>query len=164
MLGEAARPIDRYETDTEIGATGEATMLSQLEFESKRSLGYDDEFMQRCRSELVVREEDIVNQRVFVAEGQKGKEALGFYLLKELSEDDAELGTLFVAPEYVREGVGKALMEDAARVARLLGSLVLLIESDPFAAPFYESQGAILVGTAKLKSTGRDLPRFELRT
>src|ERR1035437_3996847 len=127
-------------------------MLSQLAFESKRSLGYEDEFMQRSRSELVVREEDIVNQRVFVAEGQKGEEALGFYVLKELSEDDAELDMLFVAPEHVREGVGKALMEDAARVARLFGWSVLLIESDPFAAPFYESQGATLVGTAKSKT------------
>jgi len=31
-------------------------------------------------------------------------------------------------------------------------------------AAFYESQGATLVGTAKSKSTGRDLPLFELRT
>lgn len=139
-------------------------MLSQLAFESKRFWGYDDEFMERCRSELVVREEDIANQMVWVAEGQSSGEALGFYLLKELSEDDAELDMLFVAPEYVRAGVGQALMQDAARVARLLGWSVLRIESDPFAAPFYESQGAALVGTAKSKSTGRDLPLFELRT
>ena len=147
-----------------VATVGESMMLSQLAFESKRFWGYDDEFMERCRSELVVREEDIADQMVWVAEGQSSGEALGFYLLRKLSKDDAKLDMLFVAPEHIRQGVGKALIEDAAREARLLGSSRLRIESDPFAAPFYESQGAALVGTAKSKSTGRDLPLFELRT
>lgn len=142
----------------------EATVLSRLAFESKQFWGYDDDFMERCRSDRVVREEDIASRMVWVAEDLSGGGVLGFYLLKKLSEDDAELDMLFIAPDHIREGVGQALIEDAARVARLLGWSALRIESDPFAAPFYESQGATLLGTAKSKSTGRDLSLFELRT
>jgi GNAT superfamily N-acetyltransferase len=139
-------------------------MLTELALESKRFWGYDDEFMARCRSELVVSEEDIASQLVFVAEDEVSGETLGFYALKRLSEEDAELDKLFVAPEHIRLGVGRALMHDAVRVARHFGWSALRIESDPFSAAFYESQGATLVGTATSTSTGRDLPLFELRT
>src|ERR1035437_7555195 len=58
---------------------------------------------------------------------------------------------------------GEAIDAKPLRRATLLGSSILRIDSDPFAAPFYESQGATLVGTAKSTSTGRGLPLFELR-
>ena len=58
---------------------------------------------------------------------------------------------------------GEVIDAKPLRRASLLGSSILRIESDPFAAPFYESQGATLVGTAKSTSTGRGLPLFELR-
>ena len=37
----------------------EAVRLTQLAFDSKRHWGYDDAFMELCRSELVVREGDV---------------------------------------------------------------------------------------------------------
>jgi GNAT superfamily N-acetyltransferase len=141
----------------------EIESLSLLAVSSKASWGYDAVFMAQCRSELVVNEDHVVSQLTYVAVDENSNELLGFYLLKELGERDAELDMLFVAPQHIGEGVGRALLLDAQGEARRRGWKMLLIESDPCASSFYERQGAVLVGTAKSPSTGRDLPLYELR-
>ena len=136
--------------------------LSELAFVSKASWGYDEAFMERCRVELVVRDEHVERGLAFVAVDEADI-ALGFYVLKEPGERDAELDLLFVAPSHMRRGVGRALLGDACRESRRRGWSVLLIESDPFAAAFYEREGAVLTGASTSPSTGRELPLFEIR-
>ena len=118
--------------------------------------------MERCRVELVVRDEHVVKGLAHVAVDESGA-ALGFCALKEPGERSAELDLLFVAPAHLRRGVGRVLLADACREARQRGWSVLLVESDPFAAPFYEREGAVLIGTATSPSTQRELPLFEIR-
>jgi len=141
----------------------EIESLSLLALRSKASWGYDAGFMARCRSELVVNEDQVANKLTYVAVDETSNEVLGFYLLREPGERDAELDMLFVAPQHIGEGVGRALLLDAQGEARRRGWEVLLIESDPFASSFYERHGAILVGTSKSPATGRDLSLYELR-
>jgi GNAT superfamily N-acetyltransferase len=140
----------------------EASTLTQLVFDSKRHWGYDDDFMERCRSELVVREEGIAQGNVFVAVDDSDDEALGVYVLKTLSDSIADLDMLFVAPSSIGDGVGAALVAHAIDVARIARRAAIRVESDPFAATFYERQGAVLVGTST-SSTGRELPTYEIR-
>jgi len=85
----------------------------------------------------------------YVAVDETSNEVLGFYLLREPGERDAELDMLFVAPQHIGEGVGRALLLDAQGEARRRGWEVLLIESDPSHRRFNERHGAILVGTSK---------------
>lgn len=143
-------------------SNGESATLTQLVLESKRYWGYDDAFMERCRSELVVHERDIAAGCVYVATGEND-EALGVYVVKGVGAGEAELDSLFVAPSHMGTGVGAALLAHAMEKARADGYVALRLDSDPFAAAFYERQGAALIGTATSSSTGRELPRFEIR-
>ena len=140
--------------------TGDVAALTQLAQESKASWGYDEEFMARCRSELVVDERHVARGLVFVALEGGGDDAVGFYALAPRSSSDGELDMLFVAPAHMGEGVGRALLSHSTREARRRGWSRLFIESDPFAATFYERHGAQLVGTSRSRSTGRDLPLY----
>jgi GNAT superfamily N-acetyltransferase len=140
----------------------EGRTLTQLVFESKRYWGYDDAFTERCRSELVVHASDIEAGNVYVAVDEHDK-ALGVYVTKELGDGDVELDALFVTPSHVGSGVGAALIAHAVNRARSEGYVTMHLDSDPFAATFYEGQGATLVGTATSASTGRELARYEFR-
>ena len=140
----------------------ETESLSELALASKASWGYDEDFMARCRVELVVRDEHVDRGLAHVAV-ESDDVARGFYVLKEPRELDAELDMLFVAPPFMGRGLGRALLRDASREARRRGWSALLIASDPFAAAFYEREGAVLIGTSTSPSTGRDLPLFEIR-
>lgn len=135
--------------------------MTGLALASKRHWGYDDAFMERCAPELVVHEEDVLAGRVVVAAGADDAPR-GFYVL--LDEDDGAvmLDMIFVAPEEIGLGIGRALFEHAFATARSAGATLLRIESDPFAAGFYESVGAVQVGTKRSWSTGRDLPLYEM--
>ncbi len=136
--------------------------LTRLAFNSKRHWGYDGEFMERCRSELTVRGDDVREGRVFVAVGAGDADVIGLYVLRDVGDVRAELDMLFVAPEHLDQGVGRALMAHAVALSRSWGRVTMRIESDPFAAAFYEREGAVLVGWERSASTGRQLPIYEL--
>ncbi len=141
---------------------GEGATLTRLVVESKRSWGYDDAFMDRCRSELVVHESDVAAGNVYVATDERD-DALGVYVVKGRGDGLAELEALFVAPPYMGTGVGAALLAHALDRARDLDCTAMHLDSDPFAATFYERQGATAIGTALSPSTGRALARYEFR-
>lgn len=138
----------------------ETSVLTELALASKRHWGYDDEFMARCSPELTVHEAEVVEGRVFVA-AEGDDDPIGFYSLKQLSDGVGELDMLFVAPEHIGEGYGAHLLDHAMDQSRALGWSVMRVESDPFAATFYEHTGGTCVGTARSSSTGRELPLFE---
>ncbi|MFJ5550896.1 GNAT family N-acetyltransferase [Streptomyces sp. NPDC093225] len=163
----------------------EAAELSALALRSKGYWGYDPAFLAACAEELRIRPGEVAARRVRVAEDGHGVLGLAS-LEDEPTEGTPEepkgltegtpdasgppvgpapdgrapraarLGLLFVAPEAVRRGVGRALYRDALARARELGFGRLRIASDPHAAPFYAAMGA--------RPAGRDgaLPRFEV--
>jgi GNAT superfamily N-acetyltransferase len=82
----------------------------------------------------------------------------GFYAVAG-QPPEAELAFLFVDPEFIGTGVGRALLEHGLGVAAELGFRTLRVESDPFAEPFYLAMGAVRVGEAASGSvSGRTLP------
>jgi GNAT superfamily N-acetyltransferase len=139
---------------------GEADTLTRLALASKRHWGYDDAFMERCRAGLAVHECDLVTNQVFVA--RDADRVLGFYQLLPLEKFYVDLDMLFVEPRSIGDGVGGALMRHASTLARSDGALTLRITADPFAVPFYEHFGAVLVGSSIAPSTGRSLPVYEI--
>lgn len=143
------------------GVESEIAELSTMAVESKRHWGYDEEFIELCRPELTVTRQDVESGLVFVAESANGQ-PLGFYVL--CGSPRPELTMLFVSPGEMGDGVGKALFFDALSVASSRGWSSVFIESDPFAAAFYEHLGAALVGSATSSSTGRELPVYEVST
>jgi GNAT superfamily N-acetyltransferase len=139
----------------------DAEYLTRLAFASKRHWGYDDAFMERCRSELTVPASHLEDRPAYVA--RCADRILGFYtLVAAAGAACMELDMLFVEPTSIGDGVGGALMRHAVNVARDLGASTLRIIADPFAAPFYEHFGARLIGASTSPSTGRSLPIYEM--
>lgn len=140
----------------------ESEALSELAFRSKAHWGYSDEFMAACRDELTLTPEQIASGDVWVAEDPAALE--GFYATRKVSPDTQELDALFVAPDRIGTGIGRALMQHALErfgAAPELNRLV--IQADPNAAPFYEAAGAVLIGQEPSDSIpGRMLPLYEI--
>ena len=135
---------------------GEATALTALCVRSKAHWGYDADFMRRSRASLTVSDADIAAGGVLVAE--RARLLLGVARV----EPDGELGLMFVDPEALNRGVGRALFDAAAALARRLGARRMPILADPNAAAFYERMGAKLVGrTPSDAIPGRTLPLYQ---
>lgn len=139
----------------------EAGALSALAIRSKAVWGYSDAFMAACRAELTLAPDDIAARPTFVAE--HGGRVVGFYALGPLGDGRVELDMLFVEPDAIGAGHGRALIEHARRTARESGYATMVIQGDPHAARFYEAAGATRVGERPSRSIpGRALPLFEL--
>jgi GNAT superfamily N-acetyltransferase len=61
-------------------------------------------------------------------------------------DGDAELDGLFVEPTYWRHGIGRALVEQAERIARADGAANLWVTANTRALGFYDSCGFVTVG------------------
>jgi GNAT superfamily N-acetyltransferase len=65
----------------------------------------------------------------------------GFYALVERGRE-VELEHLWVSPEHIGAGIGRALFDHAVCRAAALGPTTLSIEADPNAEGFYRRMGA----------------------
>ena len=132
--------------------------IADLCLRSKAHWGYDAAFLEACRDEL-----------------SPGADALGPGLVVWRAEgidamaqvtvdgDRAELEALFVAPESIGKGLGRALFRWALDHAAKMGARSMSVTADPFAAPFYERMGARRTGLTPSGSiAGRMLPRYEI--
>ncbi|WP_068614705.1 GNAT family N-acetyltransferase [Paenibacillus tuaregi] len=138
----------------------EAGVLSDLSFRSKAHWGYSDEFMEACREDLTVTSEYIATSLVFVLEDEG--QIKGFFGLEQ--EDGSWLlKDLFVEPEEIGRGYGKALWRYMQNAARDLGVRKLTIHSEPHAENFYLRMGAKRIGEiASTVFEGRKLPLLEI--
>lgn len=142
----------------------EAAALTELAMRSKAHWGYDDEFMAACRDELTIRPEHIPRVDVAEVDGQ----VIGMVRLEPETPGPSgrlsgELEDLFVEPDAIGTGVGRALFRHVVRRAAAQGMARLCFDADPNAEPFYASMGAVRVGESPSGSIpGRMLPRLEL--
>ncbi|MDZ4869600.1 MAG: GNAT family N-acetyltransferase [Alphaproteobacteria bacterium] len=138
----------------------ELTALTDLCLRSKAVWGYDRAFMEACRVELTLTQEDLRETVLQVAERDGA--------IVGMAQISAEGGTgyldkLFIEPGQLRAGAGRTLFAWARTAAAKLGATRLVIEADPDAAPFYRRMGARDDGTAPSGSIpGRVLPRLVL--
>lgn len=122
---------------------GELAELSILCLRSKAVWGYSAGFLAACRPKLMLRPEDLAASRVSVA-SRRGH-AVGVLQLT-VRGDRATLDKLFVEPQALRTGIGRALFAEAVREARDGGAASLVIDSDPAAADFFRRMGATGAG------------------
>ena len=82
--------------------------------------------------------------------------------LAPLPDDVWDLLHMFVEPEAIGTGAGRALFVEIAGMARALGGKMLSIQADPNAEAFYVRLGARRTGEAPSDSVpGRMLPMLE---
>jgi GNAT superfamily N-acetyltransferase len=143
----------------EISRAGErdAEALTRIAFAAKRYWGYPERWIERWRETLTITSEFVRRNEVYVA--VVGGEPVGFYALGGEGRK-IELEHLWVLPECMGAGVGRALFDHAIRKATTLGAEVLGIESDPNAEGFYRRMGATRVGEINYPIDGqrRTLP------
>ena len=139
---------------------GEAQALTALCLRSKAHWGYDAEFMRLYVSSLTVSEGTIAEGRVLVATDDGDRVIGTASVLRD--GDDAELGLMFVDPSAIGGGIGRALFDEAVRLARRLGYRRMTILADVNAASFYERMGAHFLRHAPSDAIpGRTLPFYE---
>lgn len=139
---------------------GEAAALSALALRSKGHWGYDAAFLEACRAELTLRDDELAARRTLVAELDGA--VAGFGTL-EGAPPYGELGMLFVDPGAIGRGLGGALLAALVTAARDEGFARLAIDADPYAEAFYLAHGALRVGEVVSGSVpGRVLPQLEL--
>lgn len=140
---------------------GEAQALSALCRRSKAHWGYDDAFLLQSEASLTISDELIATGLVLVAE-HPGERVVGLATLEPMASGAFDLLHMFVEPDAIGGGVGQALFEAIAELARACGANRLSILSDPFAATFYERMGARRIGDAPSDAIpGRLLPLLE---
>jgi GNAT superfamily N-acetyltransferase len=138
----------------------ELDLLSSLALRSKGHWGYSPEFLEACRQELTVTPDRLSSEWIRVYEDDSG--VVG-YVAVVVEGEQAGLVDLFVHPDRIGSGAGRALWEEAVEWACSRGAVRLRIEADPNAEAWYRNRGAVPVGWAPSGSIpGRMLPVLEL--
>jgi len=143
---------------------GDAGELSDLAVRSKAHWGYSTDFIDACRDELTYTPDQIEDPGFTFIVAQLTGLLVGFYALEKLSACKFDLNALFVDPEHIGTGVGRALIAHARNVATQHGATQVVIQSDPHAQAFYEHIGAEYHGQRESDSIpGRNLPNLVIR-
>lgn len=141
--------------------TSHSHTLTSIAFAATRHWGYPERWIESWSDVLTITPEYIHRNEVYAAFVESGPVA--FYSLAE-EGDGLALDHLWVSPEWIGRGVGRALFEHAVRRGAALGAEVLRIESDPNAEGFYRRMGARRVGENVHEVDGRErtLPLLEM--
>jgi ribosomal protein S18 acetylase RimI-like enzyme len=147
--------------DVRVARPDEADALGRIAIAAKASWGYAAAQLEAWRADLVPTAGSVSAQPTFVAE--VAHEVAGFCQLG-IAGARAELEHLWVHPRFMRQGVGRALLDRALRHLAQAGIAALDIDSDPNAEPFYVACGAVRVGTRAAPIDGEpDRTRPQLR-
>jgi N-acetylglutamate synthase-like GNAT family acetyltransferase len=126
---------------------GEGDALTRLQWRASAADPAFEEVIREAPQAIGVPQEWLVDGNVFVAE--RSGTIVGFAAVLAY-EDRIELEALFVEPEAWRTGVGRALVEHAAAVAREIGAGTLDVMGNPNVAGLYEACGFEAIGTRQL--------------
>ncbi|HNG92413.1 MAG TPA: GNAT family N-acetyltransferase [Acidobacteriota bacterium] len=141
----------------------DANKLTAIAHAAKRYWNYPEHWLAAWESSLTITPEFIARHPIFVAD--EDHQILGFYALTR-DESDWFLEHCWVRPESIGTGIGRQLFEHAIEMACAAGMTSLLIDADPFAAPFYERMGARQIGTIPApvpEQPDRTLPRMQFK-
>jgi GNAT superfamily N-acetyltransferase len=141
----------------------EAELLSKVALASKSHWPYSPSQLQRWATDLQVAPADIASWPTVVA--FLGRALAGFYQLRSQSDQTCRLEHFWVVPECIGKGVGRLMLADAVERARGGGAASLIIESDPYAEPFYLACGARRTGDVPAPIEGaesRVLPLLQM--
>ena len=146
----AARPVFRLAIPAERLALEELQRRASLMSEEDRDalLAHPDAI------ELPL--EQITAGRTIVAENVD--ELLGFAVVLQRDDGDAELDGLFVEPAQWRRGIGRALVAEAERLAARDGAASLWVIANTSALDFYGACGFVTVG--EVATRFRPAPRM----
>jgi ribosomal protein S18 acetylase RimI-like enzyme len=140
----------------------QADELSRIALAAKAHWGYPQRWLEIWRLQLTFSPQYFEENKGWVAHVDGAP--IGFYTLQE-KDGTASIENLWVLPEYMGKGVGKALFQHAVELSRGRGNTILQLEADPNAVPFYEKMGMHQIGEYQYELEGqpRSLPIMEMK-
>ena len=129
-------------------AAADTTALSALYRRSSLSNEGDRENLLAHQDALKLSVAPVVEQRVRVA--VVDDRIVGFATVL-VTESVGELEDLFVDPDWMRRGIGRALVCDAVARARECGVTRIEVTANGHALDFYESVGFVLAGLSQTR-------------
>jgi GNAT superfamily N-acetyltransferase len=120
-------------------APDDAPRLKEIIVESKGYWHYPQSWMSTWAGRVALTPEDIRDNEAYVA--RAGEVIAGFYMLIPRG-GVCVLDHLWVVPERIGSGIGRALFAHALDRARALGASRMEFECDPHAVGFYKRMGA----------------------
>jgi ribosomal protein S18 acetylase RimI-like enzyme len=140
----------------------QADELSRIALAAKAYWGYPARWMQIWKPQLTFNPRYFVENESWVA--MSGEKPIGFYTLQK-KDKNAWLENLWVMPEFIGRGIGKALFLHVVELSRRRGYPILRLEADPNAFGFYEKMGMHRIGDRRYELEGqlRILPIMELK-
>jgi N-acetylglutamate synthase-like GNAT family acetyltransferase len=139
----------------------EAGALTEIAHAAKRHWGYPENWIQLWQADLTITPEFIAENEVYVA--TNGDQIAGCCAIA-FTEEMAELEHMWIRPEHIGRGVGRALFNHVKGRATELKIPAFEISSDPNAEGFYERMGATRIGEVQSEIEGkpRALPRMKV--
>jgi|SRR6476659_5568880 len=140
----------------------DAEVLTAIAHAAKRHWEYPEDWIEQWKIDLTITPEFISEHEVFVA--LVDQKIAGCCALV-LSDSLAEIEHMWMRPEQMGSGIGRALFEHAKRRAEERGARVLELSADPNAEGFYARMGAERIGKTPAGMSGdesRVLPRMSM--
>ena len=139
----------------------EADILTEIAHAAKRHWNYPESWIQQWQTDLTITREFITSHEVFAA--TINGEIAGCCALV-VTDSLAEIEHMWIRPEQMGSGVGRALFEHARARAVERGATVLELSADPNAEGFYARMGAKRIGEvpADMNGQSRVLPRMRI--
>ena len=137
----------------------EAAVLTEIAHAAKRHWGYPENWIEHWQGDLTITRDFISNHEVYVA--VTDKEIAGCCALV-VKDSQAELEHMWIRPQYMGAGYGKALFDHMMQRAATLSANVVELSADPNAEGFYKHMGATRIGEVRSEIEGqpRVLPRM----
>jgi N-acetylglutamate synthase-like GNAT family acetyltransferase len=137
----------------------EASLLTEIAHAAKRHWGYPEKWIHYWQTDLTITPQFIINHEMYVA--IKNGEIAGCGALC-LDESVAELEHMWIRPEHMGAGIGRALFNHIRARAKDLNLTAMELSADPNAEGFYERMGAKRIGEVRSEVEGqlRVLPRM----
>lgn len=128
--------------------------LNTISVKSKAYWGYPESWIEKWLDDLTLDEYKFSNQNVLVVENEN--RLIGYSSIVENSEN-YEILHLWILPAYIGKGFGKKLLEKTIRTF-VKRDKEIIVEADPNAEPFYQSQGFVTYDRVESFPKGRFLP------
>jgi len=137
----------------------EAAVLTEIAHAAKRHWGYPENWIEHWKGDLTITRDFISNHEVYVA--VTDKEIAGRCALV-VKDSQAELEHMWIRPQHMGAGYGKALFVHVMQRAATLKADAVELSADPNAEGFYRHMGAMRIGEVRSEIDGqpRVLPRM----
>lgn len=141
----------------------DSKLLSSTAFNSKKNWGYSIDLMNLWKEDLEITEEYIRKNKTVKAFDEKI--FLGFFAIKKIDNQNAELDHLWLKPENIKKNYGREIFSYILEYLSSNGIEKMTLIAEPNAIGFYQKMNGIPVGKFQSKVSGRvlDIYEFEIK-